>query len=83
MGRLKGSRKGPAPPPRVRLASLHAMLPQHRSHTAVVMMDTRPAQLPADAPAAELDYPQLAVELNRGYACQHGYDPLVQTKPIP
>ena len=50
------------------------MLPQHRSHTAVVMMDTRPAQLPADAPAAELDYPQLAFELNRGYACQHGYD---------
>ena len=53
------------------------------AHTAVVMMDTRPAQLAADAPAAELDYPQLAFELNRGYACQHGYDPLVQTKPIP
>ena len=46
-------------------------------------MDTRPAQLSADAPAAELDYPQLAFELNRGYACQHGYDPLVQIKPIP
>ena len=43
-------------------------------HTAVVMMDTRPAQLAADAPAAQLDYPQLAFELNRGYACQHGYD---------
>ena len=59
------------------------MLSPYRSHTAVVMMDTRPAQLSADAPAAELDYPQLAVELNRGYACQHGYDPLVQTNPVP
>lgn len=47
---------------------------QYRTHTAIVMMDTRPAQLAADAPTAELDYPQLAFELNRGYACQHGYD---------
>ena len=47
---------------------------QDRTHTAIVMMDTRPAQLAADAPTAELDYPQLAFELNRGYACQHGYD---------
>ena len=47
---------------------------QYRTHTAIVMMDTRPAQLAADAPTAELDYPQLAFELNRGYACRHGYD---------
>ena len=45
-----------------------------RSSTALVMMDTRPAQIAADSPASNLDYPQLAFELNRGYACRHGYD---------
>ena len=47
---------------------------QYRTHTAIVMMDTRPAQLAADAPTAELDYPQLAFELNRGGAGDHPED---------
>ena len=44
------------------------------ARTALVMMDTRPAQLPAKSSALKLEHPQLAFELNRGYACHHGYD---------
>jgi hypothetical protein len=40
---------------------------------ALVMMDTRPAVLPAGTRASRVDYPQLAFELNRRYACEHGY----------
>lgn len=43
--------------------------------TAVVMMDTRPIHIPSDR-AQDIQYPQLAFELNRGYACAHGYDML-------
>ena len=42
--------------------------------TAIVMMDTRPALLPSDLRATKIEYPQLAFELNRAYACAHGYD---------
>ena len=42
--------------------------------TAIVMMDTRPALLPSDLRATTIEYPQLAFELNRAYACAHGYD---------
>lgn len=38
----------------------------------IVMMDTRPALPPHDVSAARLQYPQLAFELNRRYACIHG-----------
>ena len=41
--------------------------------TAVVMMDTRPVHTRSDR-ALHIQYPQLAFELNRGYACAHGYD---------
>ena len=41
--------------------------------TAVVMMDTRPVRKRIDR-ALHMQYPQLAFELNRGYACAHGYD---------
>ena len=44
------------------------------SATAIVMMDTRPALLPSDLRATTIEYPQLAFELNRAYACAHGYD---------
>lgn len=39
----------------------------------LVMMDTRPALLAAGTRASRVDYPQLAFELNRRYACEHGY----------
>lgn len=42
--------------------------------TALVMMDTRPARLPPGSKPLELEHPQLAFELNKGYACHHGYD---------
>lgn len=41
--------------------------------TAVVMMDTRPVHEPPKS-ALQIQYPHLAFELNRGYACMHGYD---------
>ena len=41
--------------------------------SALVMMDTRSV---SERPkgALQMSYPQLAFELNRGYACAHGYD---------
>ena len=41
--------------------------------TAIVMMDTRRMDRLAGR-AMTIKYPQLAFELNRGYACAHGYD---------
>ena len=41
--------------------------------TAVVMMDTRSVRERPKG-ALHIQYPQLAFELNRGYACAHGYD---------
>ena len=41
------------------------------ARSAIVMMDTRPAFAHARATP---QYPQLAVALNRLYACKHGYD---------
>ena len=49
--------------------------------TAIVMMDTRPALLPSDLRATKIEYPQLAFELNRAYACAHGC--LLYTSPSP
>ena len=42
------------------------------ARTALVMMDTRPAFM--QRAAASPSYPQLAVALNRLFACRHGYD---------
>jgi len=39
----------------------------------LVMMDTRPASVPPGARASRVEYPQLSFELNRRYACAHGY----------
>ena len=41
------------------------------ARSVIVMMDTRPAFAHA---RASPQYPQLAVALNRLYACAHGYD---------
>ena len=42
------------------------------NRSLLVMMDTRPAITRAQQAVPQ--YPQLAFELNRQYACQHGYD---------
>ena len=46
------------------------------SHVVVLMSDTRHAFFEADVPPLRWGYPQLAFELNREYACKHGYDVL-------
>jgi len=40
----------------------------------LVMMDTRPALVVPGTRASNVEYPQLAFELNRRYACVQGYD---------
>lgn len=51
--------------------ALGATMPTGKS--AIVMMDTRRMDRLAGR-AMTIKYPQLAFELNRGYACAHGYD---------